>query len=101
ERLRSLAVGALRRLATALEARGDTEAANATLRRLVVLEPWHEETHRRLMALLAAAGRRSEALAQYATCRRLLAAELGVEPAAQTTALADRIRAGPAGGPTP
>ena len=39
--------------------------------------------HRQLMLLLAASGQRSAALAQYETCRRLLAEELGVEPSAE------------------
>jgi len=49
----------------------------------VTLEPWREEAHRRLMRVLAASGQRSAALAQYETCRRLLAEELGVEPSAE------------------
>ncbi|MBX3059826.1 MAG: hypothetical protein KF770_25520 [Anaerolineae bacterium] len=61
-------------------------------RKLLAIEPWHEETHRHLMRLLAASGQRSAALAQYETCRRLLADELGIEPAAETTALFEQIR---------
>jgi DNA-binding SARP family transcriptional activator len=95
ERLRQAAVGALRRLAAAHAARGAPDEAGAALRRALALEPWLEEAHRELMAVLAGAGRRSEALAQYAACRRVLAEELGVEPAAETTALYERIRAGP------
>ena len=37
---------------------------------------YREEAHRRLMRLLAGSGQRSAALAQYETCRRLLADEL-------------------------
>jgi predicted ATPase/DNA-binding SARP family transcriptional activator len=99
ERLRHLAVGALRRLAMAQAARGEGDAAAAALRRVLTLEPWHEETHRDLMAVLAGTGRRSDALAQYAACRRVLADELGVGPAAETVALAERIRTHPAGAP--
>lgn len=55
--------------------------------RLLKLEPWHEEAHRRLMTTLARAGRRNEALAQYDRCRQILQEELGVEPTAETTAL--------------
>jgi DNA-binding SARP family transcriptional activator len=97
ERLRLLAVGAWRRLATAHQTRGETEEALAALRELLALEPWHEEAHRQLMVVLAGAGRRSEALAQYAAYRRLLADELGVEPGPATVALQERIRAGAAG----
>jgi predicted ATPase len=44
------------------------------------------------MRLLAGAGKRSAALAQYEICRRLLADELGVSPAPETTLLAEQIR---------
>jgi len=61
--------------------------------RLLSLDPWREEAHRRKMLLLARTGQHSAALAQYETCRRILAEELGVEPAAETTALYERIQA--------
>lgn len=58
-----------------------------TANRLLALEPWQEETHRQLMLLLALSGRRNAALAQYETCRRLLAQELGVTPEEETMRL--------------
>lgn len=58
----------------------------------VMLEPWYEEGHRHLMHALAAMGHRSAALACYETCRRVLAAELGVEPSTETRAVYERIR---------
>jgi len=61
--------------------------------RLLALEPWREETHRHLMILLARSRQRSAALAQYETCRRILAEELGVEPMPETTALYERLKA--------
>lgn len=61
--------------------------------RLLALEPWREETHRHMMILLARSRQRSAALAQYETCRRLLAQELGVEPMPETTALYNRLKA--------
>lgn len=60
--------------------------------RQVMLEPWYEEGHRHLMRALAAMGHRSAALARYETCRRVLAAELGVEPSTETRAVYERIR---------
>ena len=52
------------------------------------------------MRLLAIDGQRSDALAQYATCRRVLQAELGVEPAPETRALYEQILRGqPLDGP--
>lgn len=62
--------------------------------RLVALEPWHEGGHRQLMQALAAQGRQSAALRQYESCRRTLQQELGVPPAAETTALYEQIRRG-------
>jgi predicted ATPase len=46
------------------------------------------------MLLLALSGQRGAALAQYETCRQVLAEELGVEPGPETTALYRRIRDG-------
>jgi DNA-binding SARP family transcriptional activator/predicted ATPase len=76
-------------------ATADAADATAVARRLLALEPWREEAHRALMVLLARAGQRAAALAQYEACRRALAAELGVPPAAETRALRDRLVAGP------
>jgi DNA-binding SARP family transcriptional activator/Tfp pilus assembly protein PilF len=63
-------------------------------RRLLMLEPWRENTHRQVMRLLAHSGQRGAALAQYETCSRVLAEELGVEPAQETTRLYEQIRDG-------
>ncbi|MCC6625986.1 MAG: hypothetical protein IT340_01165, partial [Chloroflexi bacterium] len=48
-----------------------------------------------LIALLWRAGRREEALRQYAACQRLLREELAVAPEAATLALGQTIRANP------
>ncbi|MFZ5918097.1 MAG: ATP-binding protein [Chloroflexota bacterium] len=87
-------LAALQRLAALHEARGEYEPAQACARRQLEWIPWDEPAHRRLMRLLALAGQRGAALAQYETCRRVLAEELGVEPTPETTALYERIRAG-------
>jgi len=68
------------------------EEGIAAARRLLGLEPWLEEVHRQLMSLLAWAGQREEALAQYETCCRALREELDAEPTADTTALYRRLR---------
>ncbi len=86
------AVEALFHLAGYHERRGDYERARHFAWRQVTLEPWREEAHRQLMRLLALDGQRSAALAQYETCRRVLAEELSVEPTADTVALYRRIR---------
>ena len=77
------------------ERRGETEAARRYGRRQLEMEPWREETHRQLMRLLARDGQRSAALAQYRSCHRALADELGVEPTQETTRLYEQIHAGP------
>jgi WD40 repeat protein/DNA-binding SARP family transcriptional activator len=81
-RLRMLALQTLHTLAIHYSRLGEEgrPAAIDYTTRLLALEPWREEAHRQLMLLLAASGQRSAALAQYETCRRLLAEELGAEP---------------------
>jgi predicted ATPase len=63
-------------------------------RRWLAVEPWRERAHRYLMALLARNGQRSAALAQYETCRRVLADELAAEPGAEIATLYEQIRTG-------
>jgi predicted ATPase/DNA-binding SARP family transcriptional activator len=92
ERLQLQITAALEQLADFHERAGDEAEAETYVRRLLEFDPLHEQTHRQLMRLLAGAGRRSAALAQYETCRRLLADELGVSPAPETTLLAEQIR---------
>jgi predicted ATPase/DNA-binding SARP family transcriptional activator len=92
ERLHRQALDTLAHLADYYEQRGDSEAARHHAQRQVELEPWREEAHRQLMRLLARGHQRTAALAQYETCRRILARDLGVEPEAETTALYERIR---------
>jgi DNA-binding SARP family transcriptional activator/predicted ATPase len=92
ERLRQLAIEALHRLSEACAARGEHAAGIEYTNRLLALEPWQEEAHRQLMILLARSGQQSAALAQYETCRRILAEELGVEPLPETQALYHRLK---------
>ena len=61
------------------------------------MDPLREEAYQQLMLILALSGRRSEALAQYDTCCRVLAETLGIEPEAETRALYERIRDGELG----
>ena len=95
QRLQDTALEALYRLAAQYARDGAYPEAIATVRRVLALEPWHEEAHRQLMQLLALTGRRSEALMQYRACRRLLVLELGTEPTLETQALyQDLLQAG-------
>ncbi|MEU6290955.1 BTAD domain-containing putative transcriptional regulator [Streptomyces sp. NPDC046988] len=57
-----------------------TEEVLAALRRAVECHPFDEALHCRVIAALAATGRKGEALEQFETVRRGLADELGVEP---------------------
>ncbi|MEZ4767404.1 MAG: BTAD domain-containing putative transcriptional regulator [Caldilineales bacterium] len=61
-------------------------------RQRLAMDPWVEESHRTVMQLLARLGEIDAALAQFESCRRILAEELGVEPTAETLALAQRLR---------
>jgi predicted ATPase len=92
EWLHQRALEALIRLADYYERRGDDEQARGYAQRQIELDPWREEAHRQLMRLLVRSGQRSAALAQYETCRRILARDLGAEPEAETTELYKEIR---------
>ncbi len=93
-RLRALALSAL----DILIAHFSSQAAYATAihyaQQVLALEPWHEETHRELMRLLALSGQRSAALVQFETCRSCLAGELDVDPAPATVHLYEQIKSG-------
>ncbi len=87
ERLREMAIQALRRLVDYYLASGAYRQGIRYGRRLLEIDPLFEEAHRNLIRLYALSGRRSRALAQYEDCRALLYTELGVEPLEETTAL--------------
>ncbi|MBN1886956.1 MAG: tetratricopeptide repeat protein, partial [Thermoflexales bacterium] len=97
ERLHRLAMESFYHLASSYEQSGDYKQARHYAQRQLDLEPWCEEAHRQLMAALALGGQRSAALAQYETCCRVLAQELGVAPGEETQALYEHIRAGDLG----
>jgi DNA-binding SARP family transcriptional activator len=67
-----------------LQARSYEEAAKWTLQALKE-DRCDEESHRRLIQVYIAQGRRSEALQQYHRCERILREELGVQPLPETT----------------
>ena len=93
-RLEQAVIEALQHLIRYEEQGGDPFTAIRHARRLLELDPLHEATHRRLIGLLARAGQRTAALAQYDQCVRVLATELGSAPEAATSALAAQIRSG-------
>ena len=62
--------------------RGHAEQAIVAARRLLRQDPYREDVHAILVELYAEQGQQSRAITQYATCRDLLKAELGVLPGA-------------------
>jgi WD40 repeat protein/DNA-binding SARP family transcriptional activator len=94
ERLRLAAMEGLDHLSAEHSAQGNYREGIAVTTRLLQMDPLREKTHRQLMDLLWRSGEREAALAQYETCRQVLADELGVEPTPETTALYERIKAG-------
>jgi TolB-like protein len=63
-------------------------------RRLLELDPFHEQGYRALMLGYAASGQQTLALRQYEQCRELLQRELGSSPAKETHELYLQIKAG-------
>lgn len=94
ERLHEAYIQGLHTLADHHIERQDYFAALVITQRLLAIEPWQEKAHRQQMISLAGSGRINEALAQYATCRRILADELGLAPMTETTALYEQLRNG-------
>jgi WD40 repeat protein/DNA-binding SARP family transcriptional activator len=82
---------ALHHLSAVYEEQGQYKRALPFAWRQLELDPWRESAHCRVMRLLALDGRRDAALAQYETCRRLLAAELSAEPSARTQQLYQQL----------
>jgi predicted ATPase/DNA-binding SARP family transcriptional activator len=97
EHWRRLATDGFTHLSDALLDRRDYAQAAAALNRLLALEPWNEEAHRRLMIAYSRMGDFNAALAQYQTCVRRLRQELEVPPMPETEALRERIQAARAG----
>jgi len=94
EQLHRQALGVLHTLALHYEGQGAYQEMQRYAARQLALEPWWEAAHRQLMRALALGGQRSAALAQYETCRRVLAEELGAQPDGDTIALYQQLRGG-------
>jgi tetratricopeptide (TPR) repeat protein len=93
ERLRRIAAGAAWQLAEAREAAGDVAAAGALGRRAAALAPDDEVALRRMLALFDRLGDRAAAVQVYEHFGQRLKEELDLEPAPETRALIDGIRA--------
>lgn len=99
-RLRELMLQGVETLAARYASQGDLAQAIAWTRRLLELEPWREEAHRRLMMWLVQDGQRNAALLQYELCCRALAEELAVEPEQTTRDLYAQLLQQPSPAPT-
>src|SRR5262249_43538764 len=86
-RRRDRVVEACEQLLARYVEKGDVAAGLPLGERLLVLEPTSEAACRGLMRLHHRQGARGAAARQYERCRQALAAELGIEPAPETTAL--------------
>jgi len=92
ESLRQLYGQVLEQLIAAHCAAQDWDTAIPYARRWVALDGLHEPAQRTLMQLYARAGQPAAAARQYQECVRILNAELGAAPEAETTALYEAIR---------
>jgi predicted ATPase len=101
ERLRQLVLAARNALVAHYLACGTPEPGLVHANHVLTTDPFHEEMHRHMLLLLAQAGQRGAALAHYERYCRLLQTELALSPAAETTALYERIRQGELGAAAP
>jgi DNA-binding SARP family transcriptional activator len=89
--LEQRALGVHQALVDGLLRRGDYREALTFAQRLGKLDPLHEGAHRHLMQIHAAMGDREGMRRQYRLCADILGREMGVEPAAETQALYQRL----------
>ncbi len=80
-------------------AAGNHQAAVTAFRRAVEHEPLNESAHRELMTSWAALGETARAVRHYTELTALLRDQVGVPPAAETTALHERLTARPPDNP--
>ena len=73
---------------------GDDQAVIDIAQKLLGIDNLREGWYRALMRAYARQGQRQAALAQFDLCRQVLQMELGVDPEAETVALAETIRRG-------
>src|SRR5690606_16087083 len=70
---------------------GRFEAAASRARRRISVDPLDETAHHQLVEALLAARNRAQAIEAHEELKRILESELGISPAAATTALLDDI----------
>lgn len=87
ERLRLLQLRGLQHLVQFHQARSEPEQALTLALRILAHDPLREDMHRAVMASHAQMGQRGPVAQQYRACCSVLRRELGLEPAAETSAL--------------
>jgi DNA-binding SARP family transcriptional activator len=92
ERLQGLYLGGLLQLMAHRAEQGLLDAAIATGRQILKVEPLHETTHRKLIELYMASGQPAAATRQYQDCFGLLLEELGVAPCFETQSTYAKLR---------
>lgn len=95
ERLREAFLDAAARLADLLLGEGRITEAVGVIERALGADPLREELYLSLMSLHARAGRRGHVLAAYERCRRILQAQLGIEPGRAIARVRDAALSGP------
>lgn len=88
EKLRSGFLRAVARLGQFHEDREQWEEAVSCYGKGIEADDLAEELYRRLMVCHIRQGREAEALSVYRRCRKMLSSVLGVEPSAETWAIA-------------
>jgi WD40 repeat protein/DNA-binding SARP family transcriptional activator len=94
EWFRAQTMRALLTLTGFYERRREYGAAQRFLLRLLELEPWDEDAHRRLMSLYALDNQRAAAIQQFEATRHMLAQQLDAQPAPETLQLLQTIQQG-------
>lgn len=94
EMMHQRALLAGRTLAYQYEKTGDYGQAHAVAGRLVALDPYHEDSYRQIMHLLALMGQPDQAIRQFEQMRQLLRTEMRVEPSDQTLTMVKQIAGG-------
>lgn len=94
EQLRGLRRDLLAGLARLYESRRQLPQSIACMKELLAQDSTDEESHRQLMRLYVAAGRRPQALRQYQQCVDAMRQELDIEPEPETTELYRKIESG-------
>ena len=92
QRLEGLALDAMVKLGEQELGTGNHEMARSAANRVIAISGLREDAHRLIMRVLAAGGRRADALKHYDGLAALLKRELAVEPDPTTRALAAELR---------